>query len=562
MSPMRIPRTLPRLFLLLMVSTTGLMARNATAQPQSHVAGVTVSSVAGPVDAVRVRFDPQSGRLLFSRLGGEILALDPSAPTPSFAVLYRLADHGTPAPLMGMAVAADGTIYLVGNDANTHPGYNVGVIRRGRPDGQGGHTWSTVAVTEPYPRSGTPFDHNMNAVVVSPDGMWLYVNSGSRTDHGEPQENGGQFPGAREVPLTSAILRLPADAADLVLPNNEDALTQGGYLFADGTRNSFSLAFDASGRLFGTENSGDRDDEEELNLLEEGRHYGFPWRMGLTDTPMQFAGYAPSADRLLNPASYAVSNNHFFNDPTYPALPPGIVLTDPIHNLGPHANLYRDPATGAILDADDTGRTMGTFTSHRSPLGLAFDTESALPEPFRGDALVLSWTGPESDLLGPFSGEGEDLLHLTLEEDGAHPAIRTERLASGFQNPIDAVLVGEDLYVLEFGSNASLWRVGFGQDTATEESMADGPLRTPRVDIWPNPAPAGQRARITAAAAERVRATLVGIDGREVGRLVDRFMTAGETVDLALDTSHLSRGVYFLVVEASGTRRAHGLVVR
>ncbi|MDA0379297.1 MAG: hypothetical protein O2899_07375 [Bacteroidetes bacterium] len=67
---------------------------------------------------------------------------------------------------------------------------------------------------------------------------------------------------------------------------------------------------------------------------------------------------------------------------------------------------------------------------------------------------------------------------------------------------------------------------------------------------------------MTAAAAERVRATLVGIDGREVGRLVDRFMTAGETVDLALDTSHLSRGVYFLVVEASGTRRAHGLVVR
>ena len=32
--------------------------------------------------------------------------------------------------------------------------------------------------------------------------------------------------------------------------------------------NTFDLAFDKDGNLFGTENSGDRDDSEELNLLE------------------------------------------------------------------------------------------------------------------------------------------------------------------------------------------------------------------------------------------------------------------------------------------------------
>ena len=52
--------------------------------------------------------------------------------------------------------------------------------------------------------------------------------------------------------------------------------------------------------------SGDRDDSEELNWLREGHHYGFPWRMGLNETPQQFADYDPAEDLLLNPASYAV----------------------------------------------------------------------------------------------------------------------------------------------------------------------------------------------------------------------------------------------------------------
>lgn len=532
--------------------------RISGAQPQSHISGVTVSPVAGPVDAVRIRFDPVSRSLLLSTLGGSILALDPAASVPSISVRYHPADHGTPAPLMGMDVAADGTVYLVGNDANTYPGRNVGVVRRGTPDGSGGRVWSTVAVTEPYPRSGTPFDHNMNAVAVSRNGAWLYINSGSRTDHGELQENNGQFPGVREVPLTSAILRVPAAATDLVLPNDADALQQGGYLFADGTRNSFSLAFDAAGRLFGTENSGDRDDEEELNLLEEGRHYGFPWRMGLTDTPMQFPDYDPGADRLLNPSSFAVSNQHFYNDPAYPPLPDGVVFTDPIRNLGPDANLYRDPATGTILDADDTGRVMGTFTSHRSPLGLVFDTELELPEPWRGDALMLSWTGAESNLLAPYSGEGEDLVHLTLEEGNGQPAVRVQRLASGFQNPIDAVLVDGVVYVLEFGSNARVWRVAFSQGTATERPDA---VRGPVVEIWPNPSHSNPTVRLTARNTGRVRAVLYAADGREVATSFEGQLLGGESAVVRLDTGGLAPGVYFLRVDASGHGQSHAVIV-
>ena len=551
-----VPRRFRVLYLLFPCLLAPVVLR---AQPQAHVSGLTVESTAWPVDAVRISHDPLSGKLLLAGLGGNIFSVDPDPSDQRVSVRYNAGSHGTPTPLMGMDIASDGTIYLVGNDAGTHPGFNVGVIRRGVPDGAGGHTWSTVAMTEPYPRSATPFDHNMNGIVLSPDEAFLFLNSGSRTDHGELQENNGQFPGVREVPLTSAILRIPADATDLLLPDDETALLEGGYLFADGTRNSFSLAFDAEGRLFGTENSGDRDDEEELNLIEEGKHYGFPWRMGLTDTPMQFPDYDPGADLLLNPQSYAVQNGHFYNDPSYPAPPAGRVFTDPLRNLGPDANLYRDPASGAILDADDTGREMGTFTSHRSPLGLVFDTQEQLPSPFTGDALMLGWTGAESDLLSPYAGEGEDLLHLEMIWESGNVAVATRQIVTGFQNPIDAELVGDVLYVLEYGSDSRVWRIGFASGVATERPVLPD---MPAVDIWPNPGSGQQQARITSSGTGRTRARLVAVDGKEVASLLDRVLVAGETAEIQLDTASLPRGAYFLIVDAPGGRRAHGLIVR
>jgi len=535
-------------------------SRPLWAQPVALHSALTVTSTAWPVsDGVRIAFDPIAGELIYSTLGGELRAVDPDPSIQRVTLRYGPADHGAPIPLMGMDISPDGTIYLVGNDAASSPGSNIGVVRRGTPDGSGGHVWSTVMTTEPYPRSATPFDHNMNAIVISPDGEYLFINSGSRTDHGELQENGGQFPGAREVPLTSAILRIPSDATDLVLPNDAAALESGGYLFADGTRNTFSMAFDKEGRLFGTENSGDRDDEEELNLLVEGGHYGFPWRMGTTDTPMQFSSYDPLADLLLNPNAYAVQNGYFYNDPAYPAPPAGLTFTDPVRNVGPDANLYRDPSNGTILDADETGRIMGTFTSHRSPLGLVFDTASVLPAPFTSNALMLSWTGSESGLMGPFAGEGEDLLHLVLSEDGSGPVLTAEQIVTGFNNPIDAVLVDDALYVLDFGGNQRIWRIGFGAGTAVERDEV--PTRV-RVEVWPNPGEGERTAQIVASGAGRVTAELVAPDGRKVASIMDRWASSGETLETRLAVPGLAAGVYFLVVRSEGHREVVPVIFR
>lgn len=70
----------------------------------------------------------------------------------------------------------------------------------------------------------------LQRIAVSPDGKSVYVNSGSRSDHGEVQDNRGEFPGVRETPLTSAIFRLPAAAEDIVLEDDEQELGDRGYL--------------------------------------------------------------------------------------------------------------------------------------------------------------------------------------------------------------------------------------------------------------------------------------------------------------------------------------------
>jgi glucose/arabinose dehydrogenase len=276
--------------LLLMAIPAGELPAQGASTPQPRASGIGIQRFSYAEDgAVRLARDPVLNRLFFMKMNGEIKQADSGAPP---TLVYSSADHGI-AATVGMAFGGDGTLYLVGNEVQGN--YNVVTVRRGvrKPGSLYERTWSTIAHTAPYPRSNTNFDHNFNAIIASPDGRYLFLNSGSRTDHGEVQSNNGAFPDTREVPLTSAIFRIPADADDILLPNDEAALRAGGYLYADGTRNSFDMAFGPGGMLFATENSGDHDDNDEINRIQEGHHYGFPWRMGTRDNPQQFPTTTP-----------------------------------------------------------------------------------------------------------------------------------------------------------------------------------------------------------------------------------------------------------------------------
>ena len=418
-------------------------------------------------NSIRIARDPSDAFLYYLRQSGSIYRLtveDGSGSTSER--IYQGSDTGI-SSATGFAFGPDGTVYIVGTQASGST--NVATIRAGvrSAPGSDARAWATVAMTEAYPRSNTAFDHNWNGIAVSPDGEHLYIAAGSRTDHGEVQAAGGAFPETREVPLTAAIFRIPSSARNLLLENDEDAVRP--YIFVRGVRNSFDPAFSPSGDLFAGENSGDRDDSEELNWLREGRHYGFPWRMGGLDTPQQFPGYDPEADKLVDHDFYAYQRGFFHDDPSYPPPPPSVDFTEPCLNFGPDADSYRDPATGDVLDAGARATPLATFTAHRSPLGLVFDRESALGGDLRGDAFILGWTRGDptgATVNGPFEDPGQDLLHLEIELPGDACHITVTRIVQGFTNPIDAEIVRNRIYVLEHGGNGAVWEITLPGETA------------------------------------------------------------------------------------------------
>ncbi len=362
------------------------------------------------------------------------------------------------AQLSGMAFGPDGALYIVAN-RTVKKIYNQAIIRKGVSNANGKFQWVTLAQTEPYPLSNTYYDHLYNGIVISADNQWIYVSAGSRTEHGEVENNAGAFPNIRDVALTARILRLPIDAVDLVLPNDEAALTAQDLIFARGTRNAYDMAFAPNGDLFAVDNGPDADYPDELNWIRAGLHYGFPWRFGTQDNPQQFKDYDPDKDKHLQSGFYAADNGLYHNDPSFPP-PPG-AFTDPVVNIGPDAAKYRGD-DGEEYDAYAEKKSLSTFTPHRAPLGLVFAMGNALPQEWRGDknilsAFVLSWGAAG----GTLSDKGQDLLHMQLTKTGDNYESVTTQIARGFQNPIDAVLIKNKLYVLNFGADGILWELTF-----------------------------------------------------------------------------------------------------
>ncbi|MCE2446908.1 MAG: PQQ-dependent sugar dehydrogenase [Candidatus Latescibacteria bacterium] len=443
--------------------------------------------------------------------------------------VYTVVDHGF-SRASALFIDDAGTFYVLKRiDLSS---YNIATITKGEVDPSSGErTWFTLAETTPYERCDCIFNHEVNGLVVSPDNRSLFINSGSRTDHGEVQDGNRQFPDLRETALTAIVLRVPTDARDLVLPNDRDALRAEGFLFAEGLRNAYDLAFAPNGDLFATENGPDRDMAEELNWLREGHHYGFPWRMGLEDTPQQFPDYEPASDFLLPARFTAVREGYYHNDPTYP--PPPRDFTEPVINLGPDADAYRDPADGRIKDASEEGVRFGTFTAHRSPLGLVFDADNTLAEPFQGDGFVLSWTEGDpdgDDVAGPFNDPSEDLLHLDLAKVGDNYEARVTRIVGGFSNPIDAEIIDNRIYVIEWGGGRGLWEIVLPQataETAVAEAIDVVPAEFALAQNFPNPFNASTTITFQLGLASQVELAIYSISGQRVRTLISGSLPAG-----------------------------------
>jgi glucose/arabinose dehydrogenase len=425
---------------------------------------LNTTNVSG-ANSVRIAKDPRNNQLYYLKLNGDIyqIAVAPGNGTSTNSLVHSSADHGLDQNVQGMAIGPDGTIYLVGNNTTNSGQNTIARVVKGVPHSGGGRDWSLVAQTEPYPFGNSGFDHLFNGIIISPDGANIYVNSGARTDHGEVQSNGGVFPNTRDVPLTAKIFVLPASASGVLLPNDLAALRGAGRIFAEGTRNAFDFGFAPDGELFAIDNGPDRDMSDELNWLRPGLHYGFPWRMGGGDNPQQFPSYDPANDPLLDPRFYAVLKGYYHNDPSFP--PPTTNFTEPVLNVGPDADEFRNPANGAYEDASNLEQAITTFTAHRAPLGLVFDRDGAMAPPFHKHGFVLGYNPGDpngTNAVGPFFDPSQDLLDLDLVKLGeTNFHARITRLMAGFEQPVDAEIISNRIYVLEYAGNQGVWEITF-----------------------------------------------------------------------------------------------------
>ena len=417
--------------------------------------------------AVRLLQNPVTHNLWYTTFDGNVFEIKNADSThPLSQKIFSANDHGITS-LQG-AVFLKNTLYLCGNitsgDHKTTRGrmvcYNLDSTSR-QP--------AVVFNTVDYAENKTVFDHGWNALEISPDGKYIFANSGARTDHGEVQDNGGLYPNARDNALTAKIFRFPVDARNLYLTDDLAKLKSDGYIYAEGIRNAYDMAFDGEQNLFAVSNSPDYDMPEDMFWIRPQHHYGFPWIMGGIENPEQYPDWKPDpeTDPFIPKSAHAWQVRYFRTDPDFPKIPTGVKFTPGVQNIGPDANEYRGHS-GKILDGDQTGVTVSTFTAHCSPLGLCFDTKKVLSKDFKGDGFVIRYSsGGRSSMMSAFTKQGRDLLHLHLTYDSAtnNYFVKTVRIVEGFNQPTDAVLVDNYMYVIEYGGKGgNIWKITLPKD--------------------------------------------------------------------------------------------------
>lgn len=381
-------------------------------------------------EPVRIAAQPGTRNLFVLGGGGDVSRIDPSSgakvrvlegkdyidrpnnqslniplPLDALAINSPVTLRSTLA--LGLAFDRDRRLYVVVNIQIPGPVQvnRVNIYRTAPVGADGRPSKPTVWTRFDYPYGVGGFNHGACRIAQGPDGM-IYLGSGSRTDHGEQGDAPGvsrlgeaphpDVPGGPGMPggeFTACILRFD--------PNRGQ---QTPEVHSRGNRNPFGFDWDDQGRLIDAENGPMADHPEELNHIERGKHYGFPYVFGNGDKP---------------------------DYPDSPAPPADLKFVAPIKNVGPAGLVGINP--------------LYSLTPHSAPGGLVFYRSGKLPKRYDNSFFVSRFGN-----LVNYNRVGFDVLNIRLEEKDGALVAHTERFLDHLGRPLDLAISEGNLYVVEY----------------------------------------------------------------------------------------------------------------
>src|SRR5439155_9310804 len=88
-----------------------------------------------------------------------------------------------------------------------------------------------------------------------------------------------------------------------------------------------------------------------------------------------------------------------------------------------------------------------------------------MADQYHNHGFVVSWTRGDANrdsLQGQFKDDSQDMLDLNLTKLGStNYQTITTRIIGGFSNPIDAEIIGNRIYVIEYGGSQGIWEITF-----------------------------------------------------------------------------------------------------